>query len=836
MHLLHRDMDIPSRYGLVPRRIGQGDLPAWIARDPETRNFVHRHRGIETGQRDPTAPMQSLMSVATYMCPRSPATRLELLHSTGTGKTRKSLVAAMQYGRDITVIAVHSRQIQAFTSELAPGTMLAKLFPAFNKRVDVMTCRAISVAARRRDTARLDHMFRGRVIIVDEVHHIRKGDEPQADDALFETIAAMLAKYTDAIVLALTATPLVDRASELRGMYTLLRGEPPGAWNPEYIAAMLRGYVSVLRTQNWPSTDHTVTCRMASDGPQWQAFQLFREDKSSVHSKTGAVSRFVTQCDAHASECMDSTQDLVDEMLETWHREGELQRILGLRGKVPWPLPPEHYGEAVLQCIKRLGIKYYRLLRHVLEHRGYPKFIYDSWRKRGGIDRLVDVLSLPAIGFTSVTTEAEVYSAHIGPRMLVLHRLPARSNSSVGARMLELFNSEANADGSLIELMLATPKFAENMSVKTARECHVITPPWNLTTRTQITGRVNRRSSLWYLPPAQRVLRNYDYVLEEPDGAETFEAGILRTCREKDREIRPLLQVLADVRIEDLCTLPPSQTLSLDLWGPASLAFSALNRRVRFARSPVNQRNIATDVSPFLAELERSPSLFDLLVAASEADLGYTKHVSIVVRTLETLYHRRQRGDALSDKQQRALADMDQVFMQLGQRYTVHVMYSLSLDTVEYQRLASSSERIVRVYNAIDGHWEDLEDQRLCNNVNRAYDDIAATFARSVEARWREAGHYVVRYTLPPCYRLVEYKSAAALSNRNLSGVDRRKVSRGEKWQYYPKPRVAEIIARMRGSTASVDPRMARRLDPGYLLDTLLDAAKSQGLYLELPI
>lgn len=821
-------MNTAQRYGLVPRDVDQSMLMDWIEEDPSTRNFVRSYTVEGT---------KSVVGGAvTYMGPRSPVTRLALLHSTGTGKTRKSLMIAMQYDKDITIIGVHSRQLHAFESEINNAEILRVAFPAWNKRVDVMTCKGVTTAMGLGDYDRLDAMFQDRIIIVDEVHHIRNDDDKEEADALFDTIHTVLQRYSDAVVLLLTATPLVDKASELRGLYSLLRGDKAQLGDPKDIAASLRGYVSVVQSQNWPSVNHVVECRMVHNGPQWHSFQKFKDDKTSVHSKTGSVSRFFTRMDSGAAKPRpESTEMLVNAALDLWRSKGILARMLRLPSEPEWPLSDELYNRAVMKCIKGMSIKYYKLLKHLLKHRGYPKFIYDSWKVRGGADRLTDVLSLPAVGYTAVSSEAEARSTTTGPHMVVLHRLSTKGSASQATKMIDLFNSVDNADGSLIELMLATPKFAENMTIKTARECHIIMPQWNLTTRVQIVGRVNRRSSLFFLPPDQRVLHNYDYILTGPDGAKTFEHGIVQAGKGKDRDIRVALKALEKVRIEGLHMLPAAT--GLELWGPRTFALGGINERIRSSSSSVSQRNInvATDVLAFLGMLEAHATLFELLLSITRWDSGFTKHVSIVIHSLETLHSKRARGETLTAKQLAALHTMRLAFNVVN-GITVHVLYSLNLDTVEYQRLAAVSSRVARMYNEEHSEWEDVTNEELRVEANNAYDAITTAFADSIKDKWMEAGHYVVRYTLPPCYRLVEYKTDVALRSRK-GGVDKRKVSRGEKWQHYPKARIMDVIAQMRDMPKLLwIQRAAKSVSPSLLLSNLLNASIAKGLYTELPI
>ena len=809
--------DIARRYGLIPASVSQHEMLDYLL-SHEGGQYMTRSTRLSEVLKDAGPSAVSTSCLCSYMSPYTPNRRLAVLHSVGTGKTRKSMLAAMQYNRDITVVSVHSIQLTPFLMELTRGGAVDKMYPWFRKRIDSITCKSIATAVAKGDKQRLDYYFKGRVVIVDEMHHVRCNvDRSMCGQTLFDGMINVLETYEHCVVLFLTATPLVDKSSELLGMYRLLRpmSEPPG--NEQLMAHGLRGYVSHYSKSNLPARGERVVCRMEEDGEQWRLYQKYQGDRSSVHSKTMAVSRFITLDDGHASECCIPTHKIVEGMIADMEVRDEA-----------------HLHELTVEALKYISVKAYKLVQHLKGHRGYPKFIFDFWKKRGGVERITDILCMPAVGYHSVTSIAEAMDRTMGPKLLALHRVAStKGSSSLIRSLIEIYNSDDNKTGDLIELLIAAPMFAESMSLRTARESHTMMTPWNVTSGLQILGRINRRTSLPYLPPEQRYVTNYTYVLYKPDGSDTIESSIGAAARGKHKSILPLLKIMAENKIELAYRDEPPE-YQLDPY-PGALV-QRTNNMVRTGTDPIGYREVSVGVDRVLAELEKRDSIYELMGDIASQEMGYTRLVGVAIQVVEQVYIRNLRYSDITPKQQKLLKDMSPAFIEY-EGYHTHVLYFSNDDTVEYQRLAKADRRIVRVLDTDLYVWVDLASKDVRKIIEARYESKITDFSSSILDKWSTHGFYVTKFLLTSCYRLVRYRTKEDLSRIKKKGnVDKRKMSRGEKWQYYNKVTLLDLLCSMTTLTQRQREFIRRKVPIDIVFDAILLRMREEGMVLELPI
>jgi len=728
---------------------------------------------------DKGASYKSTMAIMSYMNPYTPIKRMMFVHSTGTGKTRKSLMAAMNYSRDITIVAIHHIQMKLFQSERLSNSPIRKMFPGFNKRIDAVTCKSIVVAANRKDHARLDFYFSNRVIIVDEIHHIRDKnyarDTSTSSKSLFDTIVNILSTYTDSIIIMLTATPLVDSATEIFGISRMLRNVAIDYVDGELLTYGLSGYISKLYKKNLPMIETEIRCNMDANGEQWRLYQKHKHDYTSVHSKTSAISRFITKDDDAASELELPTSVIIDNLLSGRTYESY-----------------EDYAESVMMALRSVSVKLYHLIIQLRENRGYPHFVFDTWKKRGGIDRVLDVLTLPAIGYVNVTSEEEALDMTKGPKVLALHKLAARGNSNTLNKLIDIFNSYENRDGSLIDVMLATPKYAESMSIRTAKYSHKLSCFWNIPSKLQVDGRNNRRSSLWYETKENRVIQSFTYILYKPDGDETIESYINDQAQTKYRDISPLLKIMEAVKLENRYAVDNGVKSHNIVQYPHN---TRINTNIRLNTSLLSYRKAIVDISGFLELLERYDDLYALMGAISDTDYGYVKFMSLAIQSIEKLYEMRYHNQILTDRQLRALQDTSPAFTVYNSR-PAHILYFANTDTVEYQRMNRIDRRVLRVYTDT---WIDVVERSVISEATTNYYHQTEVQVSKIRDRWRRYGYYICRYTLSSCYRMVQFKDTEQIVRSGYShNIDNRKLARGEKWRHYSKAVLVNLLGRLR--------------------------------------
>jgi hypothetical protein len=161
--------------------------------------------------------------------------------------------------------------------------------------------------------------------------------------------------------------------------------------------------------------------------------------------------------------------------------------------------------------------------------------------------------------------------------------------------------------------------------------------------------------------------------------------------------------------------------------------------------------------------------------------------VNVAIQAIEQMYIERCRGMELDDLEKLALDTVSKAFIE-QEGHVMHVLYFGNDDTVEYQRMAVLDRRVGRYLDKSKWQWLDIDDKATNAHIAESYMAHMTDHTNRIQSLWAEKGYYVVRYYLPPCYRLVQYRTLEDLTKHTRAHhVDRRKLTRGEKWEYFKK-------------------------------------------------
>jgi len=114
-------------------------------------------------------------------------------------------------------------------------------------------------------------------------------------------------------------------------------------------------------------------------------------------------------------------------------------------------------------------------------------------------------------------------------------------------RIVQVFNSKENIDGSLIRMLLVSSTGAEGLNLKNCRHVHVLEPYWNIARIRQIVARAVRNDSHKDLPVDKRIVQPFLYMASRPsDKPAVVEAAIVRAVQAAESP------AFADVATTDL--------------------------------------------------------------------------------------------------------------------------------------------------------------------------------------------------------------------------------------------------------------------------------------------
>jgi len=135
-----------------------------------------------------------------------------------------------------------------------------------------------------------------------------------------------------------------------------------------------------------------------------------------------------------------------------------------------------------------------------------------------------------------------------------------RVPGTLAAQVKELTGSESNLHGEIIKVIMITQSGAEGISLANVRQVHIMEPYWNYVRLDQVKGRAIRICSHMDLPPEERTVDIFTYVMKfadrqikerlvdetivNIDGADTTDQSIFRLLMSKKKLSDSILDVM----------------------------------------------------------------------------------------------------------------------------------------------------------------------------------------------------------------------------------------------------------------------------------------------------
>lgn len=186
--------------------------------------------------------------------------------------------------------------------------------------------------------------------------------------------------------------------------------------------------------------------------------------------------------------------------------------------------------------LKKYSSKLYNLLSNINASPGNA-FIYSNYVSYGGTALLKQVLL--ANGYTQ-------YKANNRSDGMTFIVYDDSTNVDTREHQRKIFNSEANANGELIKIIIGSPVISEGITLKNVRQVHILEPAWNMSRINQIIGRAVRHHSHDALPLVDRNVHIYKYCSVYKSDPKTYfidkEKYLL--AEEKDRSNKVVERLL----------------------------------------------------------------------------------------------------------------------------------------------------------------------------------------------------------------------------------------------------------------------------------------------------
>jgi hypothetical protein len=112
----------------------------------------------------------------------------------------------------------------------------------------------------------------------------------------------------------------------------------------------------------------------------------------------------------------------------------------------------------------------------------------------------------------------------------------AKVPSALAEEVKALVGQDHNRDGAIVKVFLITQSGAEGISLSNVRQVHIMEPYWNKVRTDQVKGRAIRICSHSDLPPEDRVVDTYFYIMKF--SKEQLEKGtVIQTFKIKDKSL-----------------------------------------------------------------------------------------------------------------------------------------------------------------------------------------------------------------------------------------------------------------------------------------------------------
>ena len=461
--------------------------------------------------------------------------RLLLFHGIGSGKTCSAIsLAAAAYESKKTfklknkiVVVLPASLKSNFMKELnGPcGNQVIKQATRFKKRFDVMSYQGFVKRYRKKDIA-----LNNTLVIVDEVQNV-----VSETGEMYEVFLKAFQNMRGSKLVCLSATPMFDKPFEMA----------------------LLGNMLVANKDDYqlPVVPKKFT-RLMQENPR--LLYLFFKNKVSYFR--GADPRAYPVKVEHRVDCVMSPfqrQVYLESIghLDITDIEKVLQRafLIAPRQTSNLVLPNGNVGKLKASDVdspdfdvKKYSTKFYKCIRNIRSSPG-PVFVYSNFVTSAGIDAFTMIIQ-KVYGYQAVGGGNNMSNHKNGPRFGVFRANTPDENT----KLLKLYNSPENRDGSLVKVIIGSPTMKEGISLLRTRQIHILDPYWNRSRTEQIMGRGVRFCSHSDLPVEERKVDVFHYyaVPSEKEAGVSVDLRILQMSNDKIRRINLIETILKETAID----------------------------------------------------------------------------------------------------------------------------------------------------------------------------------------------------------------------------------------------------------------------------------------------
>jgi len=518
--------------GINPRLNPYGDLPF-----PQAISEKAEFLSLYTGKQDIKEEGEILYNhqrfIARFMSSHTPYDGIILIHEMGTGKSCAALGAVEEIRKGSTrfsgalVLTKSKNILNTLIESLGKTCTRDEYLPEKGERVNLsgkeLIAKIRKIAKRfyhfdtferfaihelsKKSDKEIEEEFSNKVIVLDEIHNLKRyGTGANAKSEVYNQFWRLLHIPKNCKKIIMSGTPMTDSPIEIANVLNLILpeesqlpfnrdfedeyfnnlGENNYVMKPEMIRNFkerIKGYVSFLRSsldievkyngRIINPMNHFIVYPSEMSPFQTAAYKAaFKEDsaKSDIYANSIQATLFVYPDGTYGNQGF-------KKYLENVGKKFLLRNILTNEIR-------DADVEASLKKLEKFSCIYANTIRNILQNPDKNTLVFNSLVEGSGCILFSKILQLfgykPANG--TETTSGKRYA------ILTSGTLP----SDGGVRLESIknvFNSEENATGELIQIIIFSEMLSEGITFKNVRSVHIQTPHWNYSQTDQAKGR-----------------------------------------------------------------------------------------------------------------------------------------------------------------------------------------------------------------------------------------------------------------------------------------------------------------------------------------------------------
>ncbi len=344
---------------------------------------------------------------------------------------------------------------------------------------------------------KIKQKFSNTLIIVDEVHNIREREDEDPLLKRYDAFALALSLAEDSKVLLMSATPMFDSATEIVSLLNLFKlNERKSSKNFTKDLIKVEDVFDSKETLTKSGESIIRKELMGRVSYVGQNPTTFPEVKFADQAKTLNFLKKLKVISCPMSERhYENYQKLLDQPITNIRQISNIvanydQKELKLK-----TLKDEKNSPSI-----KLG----QMLENIFASKG-SAFIYSEFISFG-INEIKDALKQNGYD--------EYDGSNKKQKSFII--LEGGTDSKKRQKLLSIFNSKENMDGSLIKVVIGSKVMKEGISLKNVRSVHIFEPWFNVSRLKQVWGRAIRSCSHVLLPSSERKVDIYLYASTFP--------------------------------------------------------------------------------------------------------------------------------------------------------------------------------------------------------------------------------------------------------------------------------------------------------------------------------